>query len=223
MVADAGRAPCWCAVSADGGTLYVANTANDAIGVYSLADPLHPAQVPEFDLTARGSRTATRRPTPTCSNRAGPVGRAAVRGHPVPPTNVPAGEPVPHSVGRGGRAAVGAATPIVFRQSDVPAIAHPQGVEAVGGRVDVAPPAAAGRLAGRSLVAPPPALTSASRAGRRPPAASPPPPAGERAGPGGRFAGCDRDRVQPWDWDHGIGGGTYRPASPAPGDLTVGL
>src|SRR5262249_43271101 len=45
-----GAAPCWCVVSADGRTLYVANTATDSIGVFSLADPLHPVQVQEILL-----------------------------------------------------------------------------------------------------------------------------------------------------------------------------
>jgi 6-phosphogluconolactonase (cycloisomerase 2 family) len=49
-VDDQGAAPCWCAVSADGHTLYVSNTATDSIGVFSLADPLHPVQVQELAL-----------------------------------------------------------------------------------------------------------------------------------------------------------------------------
>lgn len=49
-VADQGAAPCWITVSADGKYLYAANTGTDSIGVFSLADPLHPVQVQEFKL-----------------------------------------------------------------------------------------------------------------------------------------------------------------------------
>lgn len=47
---DQGAAICWLVASADGRFLYVANTGSDTIGVYSLADPLNPVQVQEFQL-----------------------------------------------------------------------------------------------------------------------------------------------------------------------------
>lgn len=47
---DQGAAICWLVTSADGRFLYVANTGSDTIGVYSLADPLNPVQVQEFQL-----------------------------------------------------------------------------------------------------------------------------------------------------------------------------
>jgi DNA-binding beta-propeller fold protein YncE len=221
---DAGRAPCWCAVSADGGTLYVANTANDAIGVYSLADPLRPAQVQEFDL--RGPRFADGDTAPDANvfeiglDPSG--GRLYAVTQSAKPTFPQGNQFHTLSVGADGLLSE-PRDPIVFRQSDVPAIAHPQGVEAVGGRVDVAPPAAAGRLAGRSLVAPPPALTSAKSGGEAaagrvtapaPPASGPAPAADLLAVIGTGF---------------NLGTGTtgsvdgLPSASPAPGDLTVGL
>ena len=49
-VADQGAGPCWVTVSADGKFLYASNTGTDSIGVFSLADPLHPVQVQDFKL-----------------------------------------------------------------------------------------------------------------------------------------------------------------------------
>src|SRR5258706_15763429 len=49
-VADQGAGPCWLTVSADGKYLYASNTGTDSIGVFSLADPLHPVQIQDFKL-----------------------------------------------------------------------------------------------------------------------------------------------------------------------------
>jgi 6-phosphogluconolactonase (cycloisomerase 2 family) len=45
-----GAGPCWIAVSADGRFLYTGDTGTDSIGVFSLADPLHPVEIQEFAL-----------------------------------------------------------------------------------------------------------------------------------------------------------------------------
>jgi DNA-binding beta-propeller fold protein YncE len=45
-----GAGPCWTTVSADGKFLYTVDTGTNSIGVFSLADPLHPQQVQEFVL-----------------------------------------------------------------------------------------------------------------------------------------------------------------------------
>jgi DNA-binding beta-propeller fold protein YncE len=45
-----GTAPCWTIVSADGQTLYSIDTATNSVGVFSLADALHPKQIQEFAL-----------------------------------------------------------------------------------------------------------------------------------------------------------------------------
>ena len=45
-----GAGPCWAAVSADGRFLYTGDTGTDSIGVFSLADPLHPVEIQEFAL-----------------------------------------------------------------------------------------------------------------------------------------------------------------------------
>ena len=45
-----GAAPCWSLVSPDGKLLYTVDTGTNSVGVFSLADPLHPAQIQEFVL-----------------------------------------------------------------------------------------------------------------------------------------------------------------------------
>lgn len=45
-----GAGPCWTAVSANGRFLYTGDTGTDSIGVFSLADPLHPVEIQEFSL-----------------------------------------------------------------------------------------------------------------------------------------------------------------------------
>jgi DNA-binding beta-propeller fold protein YncE len=61
-VAVSGNGPCWTIVSADGKYLYTADTGTNSVGVFSLADPLHPVQIQEFalggPLNSTGSSTA---------------------------------------------------------------------------------------------------------------------------------------------------------------------
>ena len=45
-----GAAPCWTTVSPDGKYLYTVDTGTNSVGVFSLADPLHPVQIQEFVL-----------------------------------------------------------------------------------------------------------------------------------------------------------------------------
>jgi hypothetical protein len=47
-VPDAGAAPCWAIVNHAGTHLYVTNTGDNSIEVYSLADPLNPTEVQHF-------------------------------------------------------------------------------------------------------------------------------------------------------------------------------
>jgi 6-phosphogluconolactonase (cycloisomerase 2 family) len=49
-VSVSGKGPCWTTVSADGKFLYTVDTGTNSVGVFSLADPLHPKQIQEFDL-----------------------------------------------------------------------------------------------------------------------------------------------------------------------------
>jgi 6-phosphogluconolactonase (cycloisomerase 2 family) len=66
-VATAGKGPCWTTVSADGKFLYTVDTGTNSVGVFSLADPLHPKQIQEFVLggpqNATGDPTAPRETT----------------------------------------------------------------------------------------------------------------------------------------------------------------
>ncbi len=57
-VAVQGAGPCWTTVSANGKFLYTVDTGTNSVGVFSLADPLHPAQIQEFVL---GGPTELRR------------------------------------------------------------------------------------------------------------------------------------------------------------------
>jgi 6-phosphogluconolactonase (cycloisomerase 2 family) len=62
-----GNGPCWTTVSANGQYLYTADTGTNSVGVFSLADPLHPTQIQEFVLggpqNSAGSSTAPRETT----------------------------------------------------------------------------------------------------------------------------------------------------------------
>ena len=49
-VATEGAGPCWTTVSANGKFLHTIDTGTNSVGVFSLADPLHPQQIQEFDL-----------------------------------------------------------------------------------------------------------------------------------------------------------------------------
>jgi hypothetical protein len=47
-VADSGAAPCWAVVNHAGTRLYVTNTGDNSVTVYSLADPLNPVEIQNF-------------------------------------------------------------------------------------------------------------------------------------------------------------------------------
>ena len=65
--ADQGKGECWTTVSANGKYLYSIDTGTNSVGVFSLADPLHPVQIQEFVLggpqNSTGSSTAARETT----------------------------------------------------------------------------------------------------------------------------------------------------------------
>jgi hypothetical protein len=132
---DQGAAPCWCVVSSDGRTLYVATTGTDSVGVYSLADPLHPVQIQEFAL--RGPRLGPDGTTQTADFEIAldPSGRSLyVVNQSTSPTGTFAQGNQLHvlSVARDGTVSEPIA-PILFSPRDVPANAHPQGIAVVGG------------------------------------------------------------------------------------------
>src|SRR5262249_12933944 len=74
-----GKGPCWAAVSPDGKFLYTGDTVSDSVGVYSLANPLHPVQVQELFLggpqTPPGSPPGTPRQTTAFQVAVDPTGR----------------------------------------------------------------------------------------------------------------------------------------------------
>ena len=74
-----GSGPCWVAVSPDGKFLYTGDTGSDSVGVYSLANPLHPVQLQELflggPLTPPGSPTGTARETTAFQVAVDPSGR----------------------------------------------------------------------------------------------------------------------------------------------------
>ncbi|HEX4793167.1 MAG TPA: hypothetical protein VH370_05215 [Humisphaera sp.] len=52
-----GGGPCWTLVSPDGKFLYSIDTGTNSVGVFSLADPLHPKQIQEFALGGPRNKT----------------------------------------------------------------------------------------------------------------------------------------------------------------------
>jgi Lactonase, 7-bladed beta-propeller len=129
-VPDQGSAACWCVVSADGNFLYVATTGTDSIGVFSLADPLHPAQIQELalshvsgDQNQSGDFQIALDPSGqslyVVNQSTNPTGTAH-RGNQLHVLSVASDGTVSEQSG-----------PIVFSPADVPANAHPQGVAIV--------------------------------------------------------------------------------------------
>lgn len=135
--ADSGAAPCWCVVSADGRVLYVANTATDSVGVFSLADPLHPVQIQDFALGGPRGATATGRPVANAFEIAlDPSGRYLYAVSQSTDPTFPQGNQL-HTlaVARDGTLTEPRG-PVVFAPADVPANAHPQGLAVVAARGD---------------------------------------------------------------------------------------
>jgi 6-phosphogluconolactonase (cycloisomerase 2 family) len=134
-----GAAPCWVAVSADGKFLYTGDTGSDSVGVYSLADPLHPVQLQEFflggPLTPPGSLPGTARQTAAFQVAVDPSGRFvyAIGQNTSPTGTFPDGNQL-HilAVARDGTLSE-PRDPFLFTRAGVPGDAHPQGVAVVAG------------------------------------------------------------------------------------------
>jgi 6-phosphogluconolactonase (cycloisomerase 2 family) len=137
-VPDLGAAACWCVVSVDGQYLYVATTGTDSIGVFSLADPLHPVQIEELALRhglGDGQQTAdfqialdpSGQSLYVVNQSTNPTGTNH-RGNQLHMLSVAADGTVREEQ-----------DPIVFSPADVPANAHPQGVAVVDTADDPSP------------------------------------------------------------------------------------
>ena len=128
---DSGAAPCWCVVSADGKILYVANTASDSVGVFSLANPLAPVQIEDVQLGGPRSSPAGAN-TNVFEITLDPTGRflyAVTQS--TDSSNFPQGNQLHTlSVARDGTLSEPLA-PVILSVTDVGANAHPQGVVAV--------------------------------------------------------------------------------------------
>ena len=131
-VPDRGAAPCWCQVSEDGKLLYVANTATDSVGVYSLADPLKPVQIQDVALRGPRGVGATGGPIANVFEiQLDPSGRFLYAVTQTTDPNFPQGNQLhTFAVGRDGTLTE-PTRPVVFATKDVPATAHPQGLVAV--------------------------------------------------------------------------------------------
>jgi len=131
-----GSGPCWTLVSANGKFLYTVDTGTNSVGVFSLADPLHPVQIQEFVLggpqNSTGDPTAARETT-DFEFALDPSGKTLyVIDHQTDAAgNFPQGNAL-HvlSVAPDGRLSESASSPL-FLPSNIPAGADPQGVAVI--------------------------------------------------------------------------------------------
>ncbi len=129
--------PCWVAVSPDGHFLYTGDTGTDSVGVYSLADPLHPVQIQELFLggpqVPPGSPPGTPRETTAFQVAVDPSGRFVYAiGQNTDPNGLFQEGNQLHvlAVGRDGTLSE-PNRPTVFDPAAVPGTAHPQGLAVV--------------------------------------------------------------------------------------------
>jgi 6-phosphogluconolactonase (cycloisomerase 2 family) len=134
-----GSGPCWAAVSPDGKTLYTGDTGSDSVGVYSLANPLHPVQIQELFLggpqTPPGSPPGTPRQTTVFQVAVDPSGRFvyAISQNTSANGLFQEGNQL-HilSVGRDGTLSEARGS-VILPADAVPGTAHPQGIAVVAG------------------------------------------------------------------------------------------
>jgi DNA-binding beta-propeller fold protein YncE len=134
-----GAAPCWVAVSPNGKYLYTGDTGTDSVGVFSLADPLHPLEIQEFALG--GPHAPPGSPPGTLQAN---VFQVAVSpdGHTVyavsqstnPTGSFPEGNQL-HILSVASDGTLSEPNgPILLGNAGVPGDAHPQGIAVVAGR-----------------------------------------------------------------------------------------
>jgi 6-phosphogluconolactonase (cycloisomerase 2 family) len=132
-----GAGPCWATVSPDGKFLYTGDTGSDSVGVYSLADPLHPVQVQELflagPLTPPGSPPGTPRQTAAFQVEVDPSGRFVYAvSQNTSATGTFSGGNQLHVLAIAGDGTLSEPRgPAVFTQFGVPGNAHPQGIAVV--------------------------------------------------------------------------------------------
>jgi hypothetical protein len=132
-----GSGPCWVAVSPDGKFLYTGDTGSDSVGVYSLADPLHPVQLQELflggPLTPPGSPTGTPAQTTAFQVAVDPSGRfvyAISQNTSADGTFQEGNQLHILAVARNGTLSEPNG-PIILPADSVPGSAHPQGIAVV--------------------------------------------------------------------------------------------
>jgi 6-phosphogluconolactonase (cycloisomerase 2 family) len=137
--ADAGVAACWVTVSPDGRVAYTGDTGTDSVGVFSLADPLHPVEIQNFSLGGPHIGPGGTVQTADFELALDPTGRSlyVISQSTSPSGSFPQGNQL-HvlSVAPDGTLSEPSG-PIVFSTAHVPANAHPQGLAVVanpGGR-----------------------------------------------------------------------------------------
>jgi 6-phosphogluconolactonase (cycloisomerase 2 family) len=140
-VSDQGAGPCWVTVSADGKYLYASNTGTDSIGVFSLADPLHPVQVQDFTLAGPFANPgATGREVASFEIALDPSGKSlyAVTQDTAATRDFQQGNAL-HALTVAADGTLSEPnTPVTFSAADVPAAARLQGVAVVAVRSDEA-------------------------------------------------------------------------------------
>ena len=151
-VPDSGRGGCWLVVGADGNFLYVATTGSDSIVVYSLADPLHPAEIQELSLSSVPGDQGQSADFEIALDPSGQSLYVVNQSRNPTGTNHRGNQLHVLSVASDGTLSEPSA-PIVFSPADVPANAHPQGIAIVSNAGGPAPAARGGPGSGGALLA----------------------------------------------------------------------
>jgi hypothetical protein len=134
-----GSGPCWASVSPDGKFLYTGDTGSNSVGVYSLADPLHPVQIQEFFLggpqTPPGSPSGTAREKTTFQVAVDPSGRFvyAISQNTSTDGTFQEGNQL-HILAVAANGELSEPNgPVILPADSVPGTAHPQGIAIVSG------------------------------------------------------------------------------------------
>jgi len=135
-----GKGRCWTIVSANGEFLYTVDTGRNSVGVFSLADPLHPAQIQEFVLggpqNPSGDPSAARETT-AFEFALDPSGKTlyVIDHHTDAVGTFPQGNALHVLVVAPGRTLSESASSLLFLPSGILAGADPQGVTVVAARI----------------------------------------------------------------------------------------